>query len=542
VKKLEWIPFDEFKDKIPDSTQPSVTKYLRKNHEVVVKKLHQQYVTGDEWLLAETKTDISYRGTNEIDYILFWAWENKVYLDSHLKGVLYDYLMESYSAKSKIIKRWVRHQHNLITDEEWEIMQSINTSSRALIKGVVFLTLFLMKPLRELSDEDLDIFPLVYTIDVGSQFTKKMVNDYRMQLGYTNKIVRRVSGNSWENKLFKHHMWGDMFKEYHDYLIRGQAKKKLISQIGIDLCTLMKYLDKHHWTSCSHFTWKEYKEFTEFLLEKRKVSSVSTMIGKYKKFFLWGSTSNDFFPKEINFPDSYWKSLNIAAKKHAATSDGLAFESETIAEGIVQVLKTFKPSNEIEQLCLNFWLIIVSCPARFGFILNLQAEDTLQPFPNKTNALGIFSMNADKAGNKNAQFPFVDKMGIRALETLQARSRILKFRPLYNERHKRSYVHLFQLPEPPWILNRDMLWTFFTNQIKPKVASNLGLKQSTFKGGAHGFRHYILTEIFKRTGSMEAVRVGAGHTEQTMSKTYLKSNHAKKALVHRAIDKYEKVK
>jgi len=534
---MEWVPFEEFEEKIPKSTQEHVTTHRVKNYRVVVGQLQERYPSGKEWLSSPIEEKgIQFRNVSELEYILFWAWKKKIYLNLEYRQFLYDYLFQRYgiSGTANQIKRWVR-EYPLLTDNEWALIKTNNNTKNGSFKVIIFLTLFLMKPFREITDEDLDKTPITY----NRRLSKKTVNDLRLKLGYTHKIVKKPRTSNWTTILFPDPCWGEMFREYHDYLVRADAKPIYITRVGQCLKVLMDYLELHSLKDCSQFTWEDFESLTNFLLsDNREVSSVSVMIAKYKKFFLWGANENSFFPKELEFPESFWKSLSKQAKEHSRKGNGRAFTDENIADEIVKILTKYQPKNELEQLCLFFWRIIVSCPARFSFVLNLQAEDALQRLPNEPNAYGIYSRNADKAGNKGGQFPFVDKLGIEAVSALQTRAKVANFPALYNDETKDRYVHLFQLSESPWVLNRYIVWDFFNNKIKPKVSSILKLEESSL-GGAHGFRHHILTEILKQTGSLEATQVAAGHSNSTMTKTYIKSAHAKKALLYRAIDKYE---
>lgn len=534
---MEWIPFEEFEGQVHQSTDKYVTRYRVKNYKVVVGQLQERYPSGKEWLLSPLEEkSIQFRDTSELRYILFWAWQKKIYLNLEYRQFFYDYLLQCYSspATANQIKRWVRECH-LLTDNEWELIKTHTHTKNGNCKAIIFLTLFLMKPFREITDEDLDKTPIIY----NRRLSKKTVNDLRLKLGYTNKVVKKPRTGNWSTILFAHPSWGEMFREYYNYLVRASAKPKYINRVGQCLKVLLEYLEDCSLEDCSQFTWDDFESLTNFLLsDNREVSSVNEMIAKYKKFFLWGVNESTFFPKELEFPESFWKSLSKRAKEHSRKGNGRAFTDENIADEIVKILTKYQPGNELEQLCLFFWRIIVSCPARFSFVLNLQAEDALQRLPNEPNAYGIYSRNADKAGNKGGQFPFVDKLGINAVRALQTRAKIANFPALYNDETKARYVHLFQLPQSPWVLTRHIVWEFFNNKIKPKVSSILKLENSSL-GGAHGFRHHILTEIIKQTGSLEAAQVAAGHTNSTMTKTYIKSAHAKKALLYRAIDKYE---
>ncbi|MFJ8115192.1 site-specific integrase [Bacillus mycoides] len=533
---MNWIPFEDFEKKIVPSTKPVITKYLKNQHKKVVKLLQEKYPTPREWFSASIpEKKIRYKNISELEYILFWAWEMEIYIQQEFKSLLYEYLISYYSGSGTAsqIKRWSKRKA-LITVQEWESIKQRHPNTRGIMKTVVFLALFLMKPFAQITDVELDKTPFVYTRITS----KKIINDFRIELGYTETIVKKRSENNWTNILHIHPLWGEIFKDYHNYLIRANAKNRYMNSVGYALTLLLKYMKKNSIKDCSNFTWVNFTHFTDYLLETKKVSSVSILIAKYKKFFSWGTNEHKFFPKKLDFPETYWKSLNKKAKEYHKTSDGRAFTNEKIVDEVVKILKKYKPVNEIEQLCLYFWLIITSCPARSSFVLNIEAEGALQRLPNELNAYGLYSRNSDKSGNKGGVFPFVDSLGIDAVTALQTRLKNKNFKPLYNTKFKRSYVHLFQLANSPWVVDNNMIWSFFHTKIKPKVASVLEIEHS-FKGGAHGFRHHILTEILKRTGSLEATQVAAGHINPSMTKTYIKSIHAKKALLYRAIEKYE---
>lgn len=202
------------------------------------------------------------------------------------------------------------------------------------------------------------------------------------------------------------------------------------------------------------------------------------------------------------------------------------------------ILRDYTPSNDTEFLCKSFWLIIASCPARFSYVLNLCAEDALQPLPNNPSAYGIYSRLADKAGNIYGQFPILDKLGVEAITTLQQRAKELNLRPMLNPKYKVAYVHLFQLQKSPWILDINILNRFYTTVVLNILKANYP-EDTELRATAHSFRHYLLTHIALKTGDEEVCQTAAGHKDVKMTREYLRSSTSRSLLLFRVMDKYE---
>lgn len=535
---MEWLRIEEFLAEIEFMKPHAIWKI----HKATL-MLHEEYKSPEQWLSTpndKRKRFIYNKSYSESWYILIWAWKNQLFSHPIFRNTLFDYFV-SLDSKT-LFKIWPKRLE-LITEQEWDEIYTFSPARRkSLAKGVSLQTLFLMKPLNNFSDQDYGRFLPVYDFNKMSvKYNKSLLNDLLIKLGYTNKIVNKNGrSNNWEEKLIPHPIWGNVMLEYRNYLLSAQAREKYIKNVSSILVALLDYLDKQGIPDCSTFTENDFYLFTKHLLESREPSSVNVMIAKYKKFFIWGSNYNNLFPKVLSFPEKYWKSIARLGQENREKSDGFAFKKDGMADLIVEVLKTANPDNEIELLCKLFWQIIASCPARQNFVLNLEATEVLQPLPNQPEAYGIYSKDADKAGNRFGQFPILDEMGINAIKSLQERAILKKLPPLLNAKNKRNYVHLFQLTEPPWLLSRQHIYQFLQNKIRPKLANFDGINLEEISGGTHAFRHYILTEIVRRTGSEEVAFVAAGHRDGKMiRKAYLKSKHSRKALLFRAIDKFE---
>lgn len=529
---LTWTSWDEFWTCYFDNKSHLEIKKFA--HKRVVKDFHQRYPSPNDWLMTplEYKQTIKYQGYSDLYYIISWAWDNKLFKDTTFSNILLEYMIDSRHSSSRI-PIWFAQKLNLITAEEITIAREISGYA-SIVKSISIHCILLMKRFKDFSDNDAFKYPGLFKHAV---YTAKSLQNIRIKLGYSQTIVRVIQKrrSKWE-KLFSCPIYGSMYTRYFDYLVRSDARKKYLSATVCALVKLDSFLKLNNLKDCSTFTVESFTFFTEYLRQTSDVTATST-ISKIKKFFEWGCGVEPFFPASANYPTRYWQSLFKKVKKERKNTDGRAFDEPSLAEKIVDIVETYTPHDEVEELCRLFWLVIASCPARFSYILNL-GDDALQPLPNEPSAYGVYSPLSDKAGNKHGQFPLLDQVGISAVKQLQERAKSLNLKPVKNPDNLKTYVHLFQLTSPPWLLSHSMIRSFF----KDVVNGELSKIQPDFEDlitSGHAFRHHLLTHIACMTGDITVVQTAAGHLNETMTREYLKSKVSKRALLFRVVDKYE---
>ncbi|MCY9657180.1 tyrosine-type recombinase/integrase [Paenibacillus chondroitinus] len=543
---MDWITWEEFRGSMLNlhnttNTTRSISRFVEK--EKIFMNLYEWFMDTYPSYLDWLKTPVSVRKKYvnesipcaELYFILTWAIKKEIFNSVYKEHVL-EYLMTD---QHKSMKNWIRIAQVFGYCNEIEF-EYINQTGLGLIsrlkKYLSIHCMVLNKPFKSFTDNDVEAVPRLF---VGTKYTAKAIQDLRIKLGYTNKTmkVNQIKRRNWTT-LFNEKQWGPMFDLFQQYLISSDAKPKYIAMMGVVITKLLCYLEQHGLSQCSDFKYEDFVRFTDWLLKEMSPASAMLYISKIKVFFQWGVNESSFFPNKIDFPDDYWSRLYKIVKDDRIKSDGLAFKEEGIADQIVKALTNYNPQNEHEELCRWFWLIIASCPARFSFILNLESQYAIQPLPNEPSAYGVYSQDADKAGNKYGQFPILDQIGIQALYALQNRIKRKNFKAIYNESNKRTYIHLFQLDKAPWLLSEETVRSFFNEIIKPQLA-NLELEFKNLSGAAHSFRHHLLTQIALISGDVEVVMTAAGHQDEKMTREYLKSKVSRTALLFKVMNKYE---
>lgn len=528
---LQWIDYNYLLEHyIKKANEQTIMAAKR-----VYRKLISKFPTPEDWLNAsieeKTKDSYSHSGVSEYYYILCWLWDKKLYENLSLRNMLLEYLMHpAHNVKKSHV--FLAQSQNLLSEEELAL---INEAGK---KRLCLHCILLGKALRDFTDDDVDAIPKLFH---KNRYTRKRLQDIRIKLGYTNKIVKRNSQASVWSKLEDAPGLGDIFKDYKDYLIRSDARLKYIQSAVTPLNKLYDYTISSGYTDFSHFTSEDFVTFTKLVLEENSLGTATHYIAKIKKFFQWGTLTDKRFPTDLDFPNKYWTEIIRANKKSKKESDGRAFSTPTLPEDIMKIVYEHKSQNETEYVCRAFWLVAGSCPGRLQFLLDLEADSSLKPLPNEPDTLAIYSRFADKAGNKYGQFPILDKIGINIIQELQERAKTLELKPIQNERNGETYIHLFQLTEKPWILSQNLIYRFFLDKVMPKLKEIHPDLDSieNFKVNVHGFRHHLLTHIAFASGDIEVVQTAAGHKDAKMTKEYLKSKVSKQALLYRVIDKYE---
>lgn len=500
---------------------------------LLVNEFFKKYPTPEEWLLTPItkKETVKIQGYTELNYIICWAWDKKLFIHPRYSLILLEYFLHrnNYNSRASV---WFARKLKLLTEYEITIIQ---THKQGIINRISTHCLFLMKPFSCFEDEDIHKLPQLFDHYSYNSIT---LQNIRLKLRYSNIVPKRnIRQTNWDT-LININKTGYIYEKYYEYLVRCNARNKYIGQTGSVLITLNRFIEKQNLNDCSTFDSRQFIKLTEYLAYNMIESSVMVFIAKIKKFFEWGTGVESYFPYKLDYPITYWRSISRKAKEKRKNSNGRAFSEAELANQIVKIIYDYSPNNEIELLCRAFWLIIATCPARFSYILNLDAVDVLQPLPNEPTVLGIYSKLADKAGNRYGQFPILDYVGVKTIRELIDRTKNLEFEPIKNANNNESYIHLFQMTSPPWILDENMVRNFFEVNVKKDYLSyysnSIGINAT-----AHSFRHHLLTHIALITGDIAVVQTAAGHETEVMTREYLKSKVSRNALLFRVIDKYE---
>lgn len=496
----------------------------------ILDKFFKHYPTPNTWLTCKEKKRI--RGSNNSDetwYILCWMleedlWTNLIYQDVFFNYFLKRHLSRSYSH--------IATHLGFISPNEVHKIKSID--SRISVFKIYLLCLCLKTSLKDLTYQDIATFP---DLKSSKNYTPRRLQNILIQLGYSNiRGCTRKKSQSW-GLLLHHKQFGEIFSYHYQYLKSANAKSSYLTSCGTSLKKLLDFMEDKSLNDFSVFTPVLFEELINYIAEKSSPQTAGAYIPHIKTFFKV-NLGEPYFPKEFIFCDLYWSSYTRMIKKIIRQTDGRAFSSLELAENIVTILKNYEPVNDTELVCKNFWLIIASCPARFSYILNLRAEDAIKPLPNNPNAYGIYSKFADKAGNTYGQFPILDKIGVEAVTSLQKRAKHLNLEPLFNPKYKESYVHLFQLPNSPWILDSNILNKFYSSVVLDKIKADYP-ENTDLRATAHSFRHFLITHVALKTGDEEVCQTAAGHKDLKMTREYLRSSTSRNQLLFRVIDKYE---
>ena len=389
-----------------------------------------------------------------------------------------------------------------LTNETIEKILSINGSIS--IRSIALICIYFKKNFYDITEDDLKI---AYKYKVLNEYS---IGQVRMKLGISN-IVKKVKKDiNWKD-LCEHEKFGDIFSEYRKILNVLSNKSGYISKSGTALKYLLKFMDENKYEDFTVFASPSMFEYLiEWLEEQTSPKTVRTYIPPIKYFFKLNK-GREHFPDSLKFCNQYWSTYSRLAKNLCINSDGFAFSNADLATEIVMLLLEYEPKNDIEFLCKQFWLLIVSCPARVNYVFNLEAFESLQPLPNSTReAYGLYSRFHDKAGNKYGQSPILDKLGVNAVKALQERAEKLNLKPVYNPKNKSEYVHLFQLTDKPWILSRNHTDKFYNDNIMSKIKENSDNPEE-IRATAHSFRHHIATHIAVVSKNIEACQTALLH-------------------------------
>lgn len=510
----------------------------------IIDELTHKFPKGDSWLFSSEKQEIRNETYTEIVYIIPWAWQRQIcnpninpkYFEA--RNSFISYLFNNRRPGSDAITKWAI-RFNLLSQEEIQIIKENHKDKRdagSFKNDLAIYALSIMKPLKNFTEEDIQ-----FCLENCTKYSRKNVIKFFASCKYISKDSRlyATTRDTW-NTLFEDDIYGAIFRSFYDHLVACDVDYEYLRVMKIVLKDLLSFCHFNGFSSFRSFSYETFLELTSYLRSgprsERSDRTVAHLIGRMKRLFEWG-TGLDFFPLSNDFPDE-WKTIIFNAMKSSRQGEGHAFPTFESAENLVKAIISYEPLSEIEFLAKCFWLVSCSATPRFSFILNLESGFAMKSMPNQPSAMGLYSQDEDKAGNKYGQFPILDSIGITAIKQLETRITNLKLKPLWNEKTRRSYIHLFQLGDSSGVPNKTYLYNFL---LRIKSGNNLiNSDGNIMRGAAHAFRTHLLTHIAVKTGNIDAVRVAAGHLDEKMTRVYLKSKVARNALLFRVVEKYEK--
>jgi len=538
INQIEWIDYSKVHDYFL-CDRPSLRIF-----DAIMPMFFEKYPTPFDWINDDKKENPKHNlgygtnTTNPLIYILFWIYETNVLEIEEYEDIILNYLKSNIT--SKYFERFALCK-GLISPKDIDKIKNFITS-KINITSIYLICIYLRKNFNDITDEELE---KCYKLNLANKFC---LQNIRINLGISNIVPKRKSRTLTWDELYSHNKFGSIFKEYNKFLKSAHnssnksATDNFISHTGTSLKHLMSFMDEYNYEDFTVFESPAiYEELIEFLEETMSPQTVTTYIPKIRTF-IFQNVGDEYFPKKKVFCKQFWSIYSRNAKKLKNMSEGLSFSDSRLATEIVRAVLNYEPKNEIEFLSKQFWLIVSTTTVRFKYLLSLDAYDAIQPLPNSPKeAYGVYSKFADKAGNKYGQFPILDKLGTNAIRTLQDRVKKLELKPIYSHEKKCSYVHLFQLTQKPWVLNRNDIYKFFKENILSQIKELEMLNSDDeIRASAHSFRHYLATNITIISKDIEVAQTALGHKYTAMTERYVSTKSSKEAILFKMVDKFQK--
>ncbi|OCS87817.1 tyrosine-type recombinase/integrase [Caryophanon tenue] len=529
---MDWINSEKL--------NAELKKHLKiENEEVKQAILQLQKTSANDWLNSPKQLN-----RYNVYYVLTWAIKTKLFSDENYKKMILKKIIDCPGIRGNRILDiliyfgyFTQEQVNKIKSEHYSL---ILHSAKFFYLHFVYIN----KPFGEITISDMQSYFNDFDEYHMAQHNLKRLKKILYSFGYFNKRSTKNVKKFNLELLSANHTFGHIIQDYNTFLIAGGAKKTYRKLSFTSLKNFIDFIEINNINS-EELCNEHLDKFIDYCKENKNylASTILTYIPKIQNFLDWGVGSYSSLPKQkVKFSKSKMTMLRSEAKRHREESDGFAFEKEEYPLMISSILKSFKPKNEEEFLAYNYWRIISSCPVRSAFVLSLEFDNCMYPMLNEKDVLCLYSTDSDKAGNKNGQFPILDPMGIEAVRELEENIKENRdcYKPLFNTDSERMFIHLFQYTSTNKILSINEINNFSEKYFKTEIAKSLNMDKSEVKFSSHSFRHYLLTHIVRKTGSEEAAQAAAGHHDGKMvRKAYIKSKHAKNALLYRVLDKYE---
>lgn len=518
----------------------------------IARRISEEFESGEIWLEtpSEQKQTVTYGDYRDFDYILIWAHKRGLFYDPNYSKIIRRYLFsDRFTIKYRLLEKNALLL-DLVTKEEMEQLKIMrNRTSRTNepnLSALLAICLFAGKKLKQISDKDITSEDYSFVYELFKVSSKKGVQDYRIYLGYSNHVVKRnYRSKNLESLYEKSPTHAEIVKKYLVFLkLSGYSKSKRFNDLG-NLTKFLSFLNSKGNFDFSTFEQKDFIECRIWLEENNFSENVIySVLTTLKSFFSWGINQYKQFPKKLDMPFDAIQALGKNIEEKQEASDGRAFPIEGLAEKIALAIYAYKPQNEIEGMCRDFWLIASSCPVRFEFIRNLSVE-CMHPVLNDENLFALTSEYEDKAGNVYGEFPIFDNIGIEAVGRLQNRVKVKKFNKIKNPKNKLEYIHLFQLDNNPYILSEYKIRDFLHKKIVPQIPEiedfvKENEENKKLEIGAHGFRHHIATFVQAETRDIKATQFCLGHHDEKITKFYLRSKFSRNTVLASIIDAYDK--
>lgn len=537
---LTWIELNLFLEKYTDNPKTH-NKAFTKDKKEAVEDFLKKYYSPEIWL----DNDPTIVSPAVFEYILVWYLETDFLDDSTRIKINKVFLASRIKRKSSLSLPWV-YYYDFITEAQIEKTKTdfSNLNSGAIFK-LSILHIFYREKIGAITKNQYQDFFVIFNKSFLKPLTYKILYKILYNLELTNDLATSFRNNPTLEELSNHPIYGQAFIDYHLFLkANGTINSSILARFS-NLKKFINFLDSRGVRQTSEINEDILSDYiNEQLRLGLKESSISVLFPNIQHFLDWSIGSYDFLPNTISYPVALLSKIRSAARIARQDSDGLAFTDERFPDLTLEFLIEFKPQNEIEFLCSRFWMVIASCATRQAFVLNLEYNNCMYPMLNEKHIYGLYSVDTDKAGNKHGHFPILDQLGVTAIRELEERIRkdIFFFKPI-KKRNKsnRTYIHLFQLKNSNRVLDENQIYNFQKDHIAPFIAKKIGIEDTkAIEFGTHAFRHYLLTHIVTKTGDEETAQAAAGHHDgQMIRRNYIKSKFAKKALLNRAISKYE---
>lgn len=553
---LDWNSFEEAyldahggKSKVPNARMDALKK--------IVDLLHTDYSVPELWLNAiadgkiqEPQYQVKLNNNCTVDetyYILPWLYTSRIAAGDDPNSI----------SKRKLIVGFLRNNMPAKDHHYWPIYFSLLRQeeaaqlwSRAKFSELTLHLLAAAKPLREFTGADISEIPEYQKRHRGgeghgSRYSVKAVTDFLFRNGYSSQPSRNATfGRQISlSELEKHPQIGEIVKHYRNFLVVQETSDGIIESALRSIKYLARFLKATEQKSCSHFGEYDFILLAAFMAENSiregglGPSSVVINLRELENFFRWGRGRYPFFPQVVYSLDDIIAPLAKEAFATYIKSEGHAFTSEEAPKLLARMILMYRPADDVDVVSRYYWMVCMSTIQRIGWFLQLEAGRCLAPMPLNPRLFGLYNEAPDKGGNIWGHFPVLQKMGILAIKGLERRARRIGLPAIPDPTNNRTYVHLFGLPEWPWIINENRL-----NEFLNKVKKRFDLREndgSLMKGTSHSFRTYIICELIAKTKKLQAAQKAAGHRNSKQLRTYLKSTLGKNSLARAFVGKFQ---
>ncbi|HEY3366006.1 MAG TPA: hypothetical protein VGK74_13195 [Symbiobacteriaceae bacterium] len=518
-----WLPWPLIEGVLGLRDRSRIASYHAK-YEV----LRAIYPTGKDWLVAHTETPLFSPEALRNRFVreheqkalrcgIAWATVTRTPVPPSL--------LDHGSLKLVGIAK----RSGLVTDKELKAA-GLDETKREVVRGALSIGV----PFSEWTDALAEqLYAERYCS--GSRVPAKTIQNVRVRMRYTTKPRKAAFLDRFSRMEQRSASWAALLRDYNAYLATAGLAESSRLTLMVPIGRFVRWLldsgreSAHNLSSVDLSAW--FATLPPALTPRTRLRQFMRVMDLLDWGCRLGSTLLP--PTKPKVPVDVEEFALGVTRPADVKSRGTPLQD---LKAFLKAVYNMPVEREEERLARDLILLIACTGQRIGYYLNLEWDCMVEP-PSAPGLVALASRESlTKQKDLNATYAVLDRrLGVATLKRLQERICTGDFGPLTNPDNGRTYVHLFSLSGPSWVLNRDRVYEY-VRQVKAWAREHPGidleaLDATTLESTCHSLRHLVAGLVLAYTKDPYAVQVALDHGNLAMTDTYLQGPAARDLVI-----------